>query len=56
MATTVKPRTARLALVAVAAVILGFVAMCHSSDTDTGNAAKPTVPAAAAPPTGAWCR
>lgn len=46
-AISVNPRRARFALVAVAAVILGFVAMCHSSDTDTGNAAKPTVPATA---------
>lgn len=47
--TSVNPRLARLALVAVVAVILLAVAMCRSSDTTTGNTAKPTA-AAAAPP------
>ncbi|MGD1253720.1 DUF5666 domain-containing protein [Mycobacterium seoulense] len=51
-ATSVNPRLARLALVAVIAVILLGVAMCRSSDTTTGNTAKPT-PAAAAPPSAA---
>ncbi|MGD1174009.1 DUF5666 domain-containing protein [Mycobacterium seoulense] len=51
-ATSVNPRLARLALVAVVAVILLGVAMCRSSDTTTGNTAKPTA-AAAAPPSAA---
>ncbi|ORB36460.1 hypothetical protein BST39_20660 [Mycobacterium paraseoulense] len=46
------PRLARLALVAVVAVILLSVAMCRSSDTAPGNTAKPTA-AAAAPPSAA---
>ena len=50
-AISVNPRLARLALVAVAAVIVLSVAMCHSSDTNTGNPAKPAVPAAAPPST-----
>ncbi|OBI26824.1 hypothetical protein A5709_06645 [Mycobacterium sp. E1386] len=49
MAVTVKPRLARIALVAVVAVIILSVAMCRSSHTDTGNAAKPSVPTAAPP-------
>ncbi|WP_322861275.1 DUF5666 domain-containing protein [Mycobacterium europaeum] len=51
-ATSVNPRLARLALVAVVAVVLLGVAMCRSSDTTTGHTAKPTV-AAAAPPSAA---
>jgi Domain of unknown function (DUF5666) len=49
-ATSVNPRLARLALGAVAVVIILSVAMCHSSDTNTSNSAKPAVPAAAPPP------
>lgn len=48
-AISVNSRLARLALVAVVAVILLSVAMCRSSHTDTGNAAQPSVPAAAPP-------
>ncbi|OBI21340.1 DUF5666 domain-containing protein [Mycobacterium sp. E2497] len=47
--TSVNRRLARLALVAVVAVVLLGVAMCRSSDTTTGNTAKPAA-AAAAPP------
>lgn len=50
-ASSVNPRLARLALVAVVAVIFLGVAMCHSS-TNTSTPAKPTV-TALAPPTSA---
>ncbi len=48
-ATSVNRRLARLALVAVVAVVLLGVAMCRSSDTTTGNTAKPSAPTAAPP-------
>ncbi|KKB97376.1 DUF5666 domain-containing protein [Mycobacterium nebraskense] len=63
-ATSVNSRLARLALVAVLAVVLLGVAMCRSSDTNSSIPAKPTVtaappspapsaaPAPAAPPVG----
>ena len=51
-ATSVNPRLARLALVAVVAVVLLGVAMCRSSDTPSASTAKPTV-AAAVPPSAA---
>ena len=48
-ASTLKPRLAQIALVAVIAVIALSVAMCHSDDTAANtNAGKPTV--SAAPP------
>lgn len=57
-ATTVKPRLAQIALVAVVALIALSVAMCHSGGTasNTGGSGKPTVtatppsPAAGQPP------
>jgi hypothetical protein len=48
-ATSAKIRLARLALVAVVAVVLLCVAMCRSSDTKSSSPAKPSATAAAPP-------
>ncbi|KLO37583.1 hypothetical protein ABW17_21485 [Mycobacterium nebraskense] len=48
-ATSVNSRLARLALVAVLAVVLLGVAMCRSSDTNSSAPAKPTVMRTATP-------
>jgi Domain of unknown function (DUF5666) len=50
-ASTVKPRLAQIALVAVIAIIVLSIAMCHSGDTaSTTNTGKPTVTAVPPPP------
>lgn len=48
-ATSVNSRLGRFALLAVVAVVLLGVAMCHSSDTNSSTPAKPTATPAAQP-------